>query len=91
MKEENFYKIFKENAIYRCESLTKIEMPQSLISLCENAFGKCSSLKNIELPQLLEFIGYGAFSAKLSIPDNIDMEDLGINSEYIKKKVSNII
>ncbi|MDO4634055.1 MAG: leucine-rich repeat domain-containing protein, partial [Eubacteriales bacterium] len=66
-KEDNFYKVpegtlsIGDAAFAYCNSLTSIELPDS-VTIIENwAFYYCNSLVSIELPDSVTTIGYGAF------------------------------
>lgn len=49
-------------AFGRCQSLSKVNLPDSLISIGENAFVDCQYLKELSLPNGIEVIGANAFS-----------------------------
>lgn len=50
------------NVFYDCDSLTSIEIPDSVITIDDYAFLDCSSLTNIILPNSLIGIGEYAFA-----------------------------
>ena len=56
-----------DNAFYGCYSLTKIEIPNSVISIGDNAFSYCSSLTSIEIPNSVKSIGEKAFEGCISL------------------------
>ncbi len=49
-------------AFYRCNYLTSIIIPDSVISIGENAFAQCDSLASIDIPNSVTSIGDWAFS-----------------------------
>ena len=49
-------------AFYDCESLSSINLPESLTGIGDDAFGNCSDLSSIKLPESLTSIGNGAFA-----------------------------
>ena len=54
-------KTIADYAFYGCESITSIEIPNSVTSIGEDAFDKCSNLTSIEIPNSVTSIGDGAF------------------------------
>lgn len=58
---EEGVKELEDSVFWRCFSLKKIELPDSLISIGMEAFSACSSLTEIILPSGLQEIGYKAF------------------------------
>lgn len=56
-----------EYAFYRCESLTKISMPNGVTNIEYRAFFGCDSLSNITIPDSVTSIGLLAFSYCISL------------------------
>ena len=56
-------KVIGNGAFFWCESLTSINIPNSVITIGEVAFGMCESLTNINIPNSVTTIGNGAFSS----------------------------
>ncbi len=54
------------NAFYKCQSLSSIDLPKSLVSIGDNAFSSCG-LTAISLPEGLQTIGYRAFAQNASL------------------------
>lgn len=79
-----------QDAFYKCESLTSITFPNTLIKIQSNAFNYCNKLTHIDLPKSLTYIGYGAFQncyglTELVIPENIkEMHYAFTNDTHIK-------
>ena len=64
------------NAFADCNSLTSINIPDSVTSINSNAFKSCYLLSNIHIPNGVTSIGTGAFSycyglASVNIPDGV--------------------
>lgn len=65
-----------EYAFFNCRFLKKVELPDSLISICQCAFYDCKSLKSIVLPKRLKTIkSYTFYSCtsleKVEIPNSV--------------------
>ena len=54
-------------AFYNCTSLTRVEIPNSVIAIGGYAFENCSSLTSIEIPDSVEYINYAAFRGCTSL------------------------
>ncbi len=64
------------SAFYNCDSLTSIEIPNSVTSIGDMAFYNCSSLASIEIPNSVTSIGYYVFSncsslTSIEIPNSV--------------------
>lgn len=51
----------RDNAFYRCISLTSITIPSSVVSIGNSAFDGCTSLTGITIPSSVTGIGYDCF------------------------------
>lgn len=49
------------SAFSGCHSLSRVELPSSVIEIGEYAFSRCSSLVSVEIPDGVVQIGFGAF------------------------------
>ena len=50
-----------DSVFYGCESLTSIDIPNSVTSIGSNAFDGCSGLTSVVIPDSVTSIGYGTF------------------------------
>ena len=50
------------NSFYKCDSLEKVTLPDTLTEIGNMSFFKCSSLKLLDLPESVKIIGSDAFS-----------------------------
>lgn len=57
----------RSEALYFCENLNTVSMPNTITSIEENAFNGCSSLISITIPNSVTSIGDGAFSGCSSL------------------------
>jgi hypothetical protein len=59
------YRVTKigENAFFKCDKLTSVSLPNSVVDIGDRAFGYCSRLTSIEFPNSVERIGEWAFSS----------------------------
>ena len=69
-------KAIGEDAFYDCNSLTSIEIPDSVTSIGSSAFSGCRSLTSIKIPDSVTSIGYSAFYCcdsltSIEIPDSV--------------------
>lgn len=64
-------KVIGNNALGCCESLTSINIPNSVTNIGDSAFNTCRSLTNINIPNGVTYIGYNAFSDCDKIPTEI--------------------
>ena len=69
-------KVIGNGAFFWCESLTSINIPNSVTTIGEVAFGMCESLTNINIPNSVTTIGNGAFSrcnslTSITIPSSV--------------------
>ena len=55
-------KVIGNNAFWWCDSLTNINIPNSVTNIGYEAFECCRSLTNINIPNSVTYIGYNAFS-----------------------------
>ena len=63
-------------AFYDCESLSSINLPESLTGIGDDALGNCSDLSSIKLPESLTSIGNGAFAncsnlSSIKLPESL--------------------
>lgn len=66
----------EEEAFYRCEKLTNIILPESIVSIGNMAFGGCVKLTKIQLPQGITAIPSNMFTnckslKNIAIPSNV--------------------
>ena len=54
-------KVIGNNAFWWCDSLTNINIPNSVTNIGYEAFECCRSLTNINIPNSVTYIGYNAF------------------------------
>ena len=69
--------IICSKAFYKCNALTKIDIPVSVKKIEEKAFFRCERVEVIKLPDVLEFIGKDAFSycyglKEINIPASVN-------------------
>lgn len=64
-------------SFYGCDSLTSVNIPDSVTEIGKYAFRDCSNLRSITIPNSVTTIEYGAFMACDSLPviDNIKYAD----------------
>ncbi len=58
-----------ENALYGCNSLASIALPEGIRALGSGALGNCGSLATVILPSTIETIAAGAFTNSNNIAD----------------------
>ena len=69
-------KVIGNGAFFWCESLTSINIPNSVTTIGNGAFSRCSSLISINIPNSVTTIGRGAFSrcnslTSITIPNSV--------------------
>ena len=69
-------KVIGDSAFQGCESLTSINIPNSVTTIGNRAFGVCSSLTSINIPNSVTTIGNWAFSdcsslTSINIPNSV--------------------
>ena len=69
-------KVIGNNAFWWCDSLTNINIPNSVTNIGYEAFECCRSLTNINIPNSVTYIGYNAFSdcrslTNINIPNSV--------------------
>ena len=69
-------KVIGNGAFFWCESLTSINIPNSVTTIGNGAFSRCSSLISINIPNSVTTIGRGAFSCcnsltSITIPNSV--------------------
>ena len=77
----------------RCESLTKINIPNSVTNIGNSTFSSCSSLTCINIPNSVTNIGNCAFLccrslANINIPDSVT--DIGCGAFYACESLTKI-
>lgn len=65
-----------ESAFYRCDAVSEVVMPATLLRIGPQAFCGCTSLRQVDLPDGLLSIGEGAFAyckslTSMSIPSSV--------------------
>lgn len=76
-------KIICYEAFSYCESLTSIEIPDSVTSIGDYAFNNCESLASIVIPKSVTCIGYGvAYSAWITIYCEAISKPVGWDSDW---------
>lgn len=68
-----------------CRSLSRINLPDSLVSIGKSAFLGCASLKTVEVPTSVYIIGSDAFT------DCVSIEILTINSDYLGRFSNSLV
>lgn len=68
--------VMASGAFFGCEGLTKINIPESIISIPPSAFSGCINLTDVNLPPILFNIGSGAFAncsslQEISLPSTV--------------------
>ena len=78
--------VIGEQAYTKCEKITSVKLPETIVTIERGAFSDCVSLSNINLPSSLVRIKSGAFYGCTSltsivIPSNVSEigEDLGVS------------
>ena len=69
-------KVIGNGAFFWCESLTSINIPNSVTTIGNGAFSRCSSLISINIPNSVTTIGRGAFTfcnslTSITIPNSV--------------------
>ena len=89
-------------AFYRCDTMTKVILPDSITNIYANSFFGCTNLQEVSFPNSLTSIGMYAFREcrnllSVELPDSISLIDEGafascdkLNSVYIGKNITNI-
>ena len=80
------------SALYHCQALTSIEIPNSVTSIGDYAFYECTGLKSIEIPNSVISIGDYAFACNyysllrsITFGDNPQLTSIGDHAfEYCK-------
>ena len=86
-------------AFSSCASLTKVTLPNSVITICEDAFFECTALEEVFFGNGLKTIGDGAFDGcslkTLVLPDSVETIGIGafdemdtLETAYLGKAVS---
>lgn len=82
-----------ENAFFKCEKLTTVDLPDSTIELSEGAFSTCSNLEHVTLSQNLRVIGKYAFDScsiqQIEIPPSV--EEIGGWAFFGCEKLKNVV
>lgn len=68
----------RDNAFYKCSSLKRIALPESLEKMGHHCFFGCTSLEQISLPDGVSEIGMGCFNGCSSLREVILPENLTI-------------
>ena len=82
------------SSFFRCENLTSITIPNTVISIGDNAFGYCSNLIEFTVPNSVKNIGrstFGGCSSLTSITLGNSVETIGELSFYSCTALSSII
>lgn len=84
-------KTIADYAFYYCDKLTRITIPDSVVSIGNHAFDNCNSLMNITIPKSVTSIGDEAFYTCYDLETiNVDDENTAYCSEngvlYTKEK-----
>lgn len=72
-------------AFEECSNLTKVTLPDTMVTIAQRSFHNCSSLKEINIPTGVTNIGNSAFSGctsleKIALPDSV--KSLGLSVFY---------
>lgn len=56
-------RLIADNAFLKCDKLTAVSIPSSVMTIGDSAFCACSALTDLLLPDTVEYIGFEAFSS----------------------------
>lgn len=78
-------KVIGNSAFLGCESLTNINIPNSVTNIGDGAFSGCNSLTSINIPNSVTYIGNSAFReceslTNINIPNSVT--NIGNNAFY---------
>lgn len=84
------------NAFKNNDTITKVDISESITTVSANAFAECDNLKTVNLPTTLSLIGESAFRnctslEEVNIPDNVGPLSIGDNAFYYCLKIAHII
>ena len=86
-----------EYAFYRCESLTKISMPNGVTNIESSAFHVCSSLNSIVIPNSVTSIGLLAFCYCISLTSitfqgtKAQWEEINLGGSWKKESPAKVV
>ena len=83
------------SAFYDCRTITRVKIPNSIISIGQNAFGRCDSLTSLTIPGGVTEIGKGAMEHCTDLMEIIVLEEnehySAINGVLFDKKKNTLI
>ena len=67
-----------KNAFTACRGLTRVVIPEGIVSINSEAFDECYNVKEVVFPTTLEYIGSTSFGSMLNLEDISTLENTSV-------------
>ena len=67
-----------QNAFTACKGLTRVVIPEGMVSINNEAFDECYNVKEVVFPTTLEYIGSTSFGSMLNLEDISTLENTSV-------------